>query len=279
MKPSKKLLVALKAWEGDVLTCYLDPVGIPTIGQGFTNASKILTDMVGKLVPGVTKITSEQSETILMHMLTKEYVPMVDMPGAKQNEFDVGISTVWNLGPKSQTWNWAKYWRAGDKVKGFEYLSSHYNKAGGRKLAGLVRRRKEEATIGLHGVYPQDKAGLYQLPSPMTVEAYNMLAKLGFTGKEAVLTYQKSHPHLQNDGIMGKATFSQLERDTLAAVEIPTNVVAVGGATAGAMYFLSEHWILIAACATVCALGYMVYKYHDVMQRRYNHNANKTIEV
>ena len=106
MHASEKIKVAIDGWEGSPLVAYLDPVGVPTIYKGFTNRSKIATEMIGKIIPGKTKITKEQGEKIYTKMLALEYEPYIDMPGAKQHEFDVGVSTVWNLGPKSQSWTW-----------------------------------------------------------------------------------------------------------------------------------------------------------------------------
>lgn len=309
MKASKKIRVALDGWEGDVLTCYLDPVGIPTIGKGFTNRSAVLTAMLGKLKPGVTKITKEQSDKIFSEMLTQEYEPMIDMPGAKQHEFDVGVSTVWNLGPKSQKWNWAKLWRSGKIKEAAAYLATHYNTAGGKRLPGLVRRRREEAAILEFARYPQDRISSTphapegiprdETPQPgidgdpVTREAQESLAKLGFNPgkidgwygkktKSAILLYQQNHPHLANDGILGPATLAQLRRDMRATKKTVLDVAKTVGST-GAVGFATGvpvFWVAfgVGFVATL-TLVYFGWKYRDVWARRFNKMTGKTIEV
>lgn len=65
--------------EGNPLTAYLDPVGVPTIGTGFTMRSdsvrrELAKIGITKLVPGKTKITAAQSDAILDAVLAAEYV-------------------------------------------------------------------------------------------------------------------------------------------------------------------------------------------------------------
>jgi GH24 family phage-related lysozyme (muramidase) len=308
MDASKKIRVALDGWEGDVLTCYLDPVGIPTIGKGFTNRSKVLTEMLGKLKPGVTKITKEQSDKIFSVMLDKEYEPMVNMPGARQHEFDVGVSTVWNLGPKSQGWKWARLWRDGRKQAAADYLGSNYNTAAGKKLPGLVRRRREEAEILRTGTYPQDvragrqtaaPEGIQRIeqpstpvgPDPVTQEAQEALNKLG-AGKglkvdgwygpktrAAVLTYQKAHPHLVNDGKLGPATLAQLRRDLMAMKKTFSETTVVSAGAGGISYLTGLPWGWFAVGAGVVVVIYLAWQYRDVIQRRFNSMFNITKEV
>lgn len=308
MKSSKEIREALDGWEGNVLTCYLDPVGIPTIGKGFTNRSAVLTAMLGQLKPGVTKITAEQSDKIFAAMLVEEYEPFVDMKGAAQHEFDVGVSTVWNLGPRSQTWNWAKLWRAGQKKEAAHYLATHYNTAGGKKLPGLVRRRREEAEILEFARYPS--LDQYRIPpegvarreveqhehfdaDPVTFEAQQTLTRLGFdpgkidgwygrNTKAAVLLYQQGHPHLVNDGILGPATLAQLRRDADRLKKSAKKVAGSAGST-GAVGFLSgipANYIAIGVgVVAIGAIIFFAWKYRDVWARRKNAALKQTIEV
>lgn len=312
MRASTKIRKALDGWEGDVLICYLDPVGIPTIGKGFTNRSRVLTEMLGKLKPGVTKITLKQSDQIFSQMLIREYEPMIDMPNAKQHEYDVGVSTVWNLGPRSQKWNWAKLWRAGKVHDAANYLATHYNTAGGFRLPGLVRRRREEATILEYARYPDTKTTMTRPApegvarkvtpfkpapddaiDPVTLEAQERLRGLGFkpgkadgwfgkNTKAAVLTYQGQHPHLANDGVLGPATLAQLRRDSGRAKSVitkGTSMVSLSGvvtATSGASVF----WIAFAVgFVGVLAVAYFGWKYRDIWSRRKNKMTDTIIEI
>ena len=297
--------------EGVVLTCYLDPVGIPTIGMGFTNRSKVLTSMVGKLKPGKTKITLKQADRVLDEMLGKEYEPPVvkGMPGAKQHEFDCGVSVCWNLGPKSLGWKWAKLWRSGAVSDAAAYLGSHYNTAAGKKLSGLVRRRKEEANLLEYGVYtgvgdlPEGVARVEHKekpetgPDPVVKGAQEILTERGFDlgsadgwmgpkTKAAILAYQKAHPHLVNDGVLGPATLAQLRRDAAAAKTITKDVVAKIGpavtAAGGGGSFLGipVSWIVIGVAAVLVAgAAYILWRNRDVILRRFNSMTGKEVEV
>ena len=311
MRSSNKIRTALDGWEGNVLTCYLDPVGIPTIGKGFTNRSKILTDMLGKLKPGVTKITSGQSDKIFSAMLQKEYEPFVNMVGAQQHEFDVGVSTVWNLGPKSQTWNWAKLWRAGKLTQAATYLATHYNTAAGRRLPGLVRRRREEAIILEHARYPKTFATISRpapdgkprnvvprpnvdaIGDPLTFEAQELLSKLGIDPgkhdgwygqktKAAILMYQGQHPHMINDGTLGPATIAQLRREAGLIKKTVSKVVGTVSSTGAATWVAGMPNVWVVAGVGIVAIGaiaYFAYKYRDLWLRRRNNITGNIIET
>ncbi|MEF2550011.1 peptidoglycan-binding protein [Aurantimonas sp. A2-1-M11] len=297
----------IRAHEGNPLTAYRDPVGIPTIGTGFTNGSRVVTEMLGKIVPGKTKITARQSDIIFAAMLQDEYEPPVEkgMPGAKQHEFDAGVSVVFNLGPRAMGWRWADLWRGGLKKSAATHLSNNYNTAKGRKLPGLVRRRKEEAILLRDGIYtgvgwvaPEGKPRTTtdeppKQPDPVVKEAQEMLTERGFNPgaidgwfgkktKAAVLAYQKAHPHLVNDGILGPATLAQLRRDAQVAKEA---IKKGGGALAGSgaltvLSGLSWQWVAIGTgVVTAAVLAYVAWRYRDVIARRWNTMRGKTVEV
>lgn len=298
MKTSDKGRAFIRAHEGDVLTCYLDPVGVPTIGVGLTNRTPTVTAMLGKLKPGVTKITREQSDRVFGAVLEADFEPAVTkgMPAAKQHEFDAGASVAWNLGPGAMGWQWAKLWRAGQKAAAATYLGSHYNTAAGRKLPGLVRRRQEEAALLLTGRYagvgatgasaPEGTARIETpappaRPDPVVEEAQEILADKGFDpGKvdgwmgpkttAAIEAYQRMHPHLIVDGKLGPATLAQLRRDAMALRDAATRggLPALVITTASAVGGLPWGWIAIGAA--VIATGYFAWRYRDVVQRRIN---------
>jgi len=298
MNTSEKGRAFIRAHEGDVLTCYLDPVGIPTIGVGFTNRTPTVTAMLGRLRPGVTKITREQSDRVFREVLAKDFEPAVQrgMPGAMQHEFDCGASVSWNLGVGAMRWQWAKLWRSGQKRAAAEYLGSNYNTAAGRRLPGLVRRRREEALLLSTGIYTGiDAPGRAQpegvprretpsppaQPDPMVKEAQDILREKGFDPgesdgwmgpktKAAIEAYQSMHPHLIVDGILGPATIAQLRRDAQALRDATTKG---GGLTSGATilsYLAGLPWGWIAIGVVVLAAGYFAWRYRDVIRRRWN---------
>lgn len=96
----------MRGHEGNPLTCYLDPVGIPTIGTGFTMRSAAVRRAMSKLgitklVPGKTKITAAQSDSIFDAVLADEFEAAVvaSSPASrKQHQMDAAVSAIYNLG-------------------------------------------------------------------------------------------------------------------------------------------------------------------------------------
>lgn len=300
----------LRAHEGNPLTCYLDPVDEPTIGQGFTMRSKavraaLLRRGIKKLVPGKTKITTTQSDAILREVLDEEFEPAVvarSPESRSQHQMDAAVSAVYNLGVGAMGWRWASLWRDGDIKGAAAYLGGHYNTAGGKKLPGLVRRRREEADLFLTGNYsavrysepegvPREETKTKaKKPDPVVKEAQEILTSKGFNPgaidgwmgektKKAIIAYQKTHPHLVADGILGPATLSQLRRDASALKD----AVGKGAGSAigsGALAFLAGlPWGWIALGAAVLAVGYVAYRKRDVIQRWWNTKTGKEVSV
>ena len=138
MKLGDKGTEILKYFEGCKLTAYQDSVGVWTIGYGHTKG----------VHDGMT-ITQEQAEQMLLTEL-EEYEgyieSMVTVP-LTQNQFDALVVWVYNLGPtnfKNSTLlkelNAGNYNAASTEIK-------RWNKAGGKVLAGLVKRREAEAQL------------------------------------------------------------------------------------------------------------------------------------
>jgi lysozyme len=298
---SQNGLKMLTDHEGVVLTAYLDPVGIPTIGTGFTNRSKIATAMIGKIVPGKTKITLQQNNKILAEVLQKEYEPPVERKWPpqypfNQEKFDAQVSAVYNLGSGFMNWRWFDLWVNEGASKAANYWRNNYNTAKGKKLPGLVRRRKEEADLFEYGRYPHGyKASKTIDPRPdeEVKEAQEKLKKLGHNPgaidgimgpktKAAVLAYQKFHPHLVNDGILGPATIAQLKRDIDAAKDFVTKgsgaaaVTTVTGVVAGLSW---QTIIVVALVGIVIGVLYAGWRYRDILKRRWNKIFGKVVEV
>jgi lysozyme len=296
--------------EGNPLTCYLDSRKIPTIGTGFTMGSEscrreLARIGITKLIPGKTKITAAQSDAILDAVMASEFVPAVvaNSPSDRtQYQLDAAASACFNLGVGAMTWQWAKLWRAGKLKAAADYLASHYNTAGGVKLPGLVRRRKEEALLFSTGIYTGVSGALLE-GAPRTVtetkpvgrdpvvrEAQELLTAAGLNPgaidgwmgeqtKAAVIAYQRAHPHLVADGIIGPATLSQLRRDATAAREALTKAGSSGAGTAVAAWAAGLPWEWVAVGAVLIALGYVAYRNRDVIARRFNTSRGKTVEV
>ena len=299
----------LRRLEGNPLTCYLDSRKIPTIGTGFTMRSdscrrELARIGITKLVPGKTKITADQSDAILDAVLADEYVPAVvaQSPADRnQHQLDAAASACFNLGVGAMNWEWAKLWRAGKLKAAADYLGTHYNTAGGVKLPGLVRRRREEALLFEQGIYtgldaaqpegvPRVATAAPTPTDPVVREAQELLTSAGLNPgaidgwmgeqtKAAVLAYQRAHPHLVADGIIGPATLAQLRRDAGAARTAATKAASSGAGTAIAAWTAGLPWGWIAAGAVVIVLAYIAYRNRDLIVRRWNSARGKEVQV
>ena len=138
MKLGERGTEILKYFEGCKLTAYQDSVGVWTIGYGHTKG----------VYEGMT-ITQDQAEQMLLSEL-EEYEgyikDMVTVP-LTQNQFDALVVWVYNLGPTNfrnstllKELNAGNYNAAGQEI-------TRWNKAGGKVLAGLVKRREAEAQL------------------------------------------------------------------------------------------------------------------------------------
>lgn len=290
--------------EGNPLTCYLDPVGIPTIGTGFTMRSdsvrrELAKIGITKLVPGKTKITTAQSDVILDAVLAAEYVPAVvagSPENRKQHELDAAASVTFNLGVGAMNWTWADLWRKGQIQKAAAHLASNYNTAKGKKLPGLVRRRKEEALLFENGIYTgvgvtkEATAEPPVKPDPVVKEAQELLTTAGLNPgaidgwmgektKAAVIAYQKAHPHLIADGIIGPATLAQLRRDAGAAKDVVTKGASSAAGSGLLAFTAGLPWGWIAAGVLVAVVGYVAYRNRDLIARRWNSWRGKEVVV
>lgn len=132
----------IEAFEGFVPTPYKDPVGVWTIGFGSTKG-------VG---PNTKRMTRAQAERRMMREVDATYgaaVNALKLP-LNQNQFDALCSFVYNVGPggvASDT-RVGKALRAHDWRAAADYLLD-WDKAGGRALAGLTRRRVAERALFL----------------------------------------------------------------------------------------------------------------------------------
>ena len=138
MKLGQKGTDILKYFEGCRLEAYQDSVGVWTIGYGHTKG----------VTPSMT-ITQEEAEQMLLTEL-EEYEGYIENMVAvplTQNQFDALVVWVYNLGPtnfKNSTLlkelNSGNYHAASNELL-------RWNKAGGKVLAGLVKRREAEAQL------------------------------------------------------------------------------------------------------------------------------------
>lgn len=133
-------LTIIKEFEGLRLEAYLCPAGVPTIGYGST-----LGVTLGQ------KITPQQAEALLIKDLERFEEAVSDFVGVplNDNQFSALVSFTFNVGAgafRSSTLlnllNQKHYQGAAD-----QFL--RWNRAAGRELAGLTRRREAERALFL----------------------------------------------------------------------------------------------------------------------------------
>ena len=138
MKISQEGIDLIKHFEGCELESYRCSANVLTIGYGTTK----------NVVEGM-KISQHQAEELLMKDLEEfeEYVEdLIDVP-LEQNQFDALVAWTYNLGPTNlktstlrKVLNKGAYDDVAEQIK-------RWNKANGKVLKGLVRRRNAEADL------------------------------------------------------------------------------------------------------------------------------------
>ncbi len=101
-------------------------------------------------------MTREEADALLPVLFREEYGKAVEAFLGKtvpQHVFDGMSSVVFNCGTGSLKWKWAGAAKAGDYAKAADLLRTTAVTAGGKRLAGLVKRRADEADLILHGDY------------------------------------------------------------------------------------------------------------------------------
>jgi len=138
----------IKKHEGLRLKAYFDPVGVPTIGWGH-----ISTVTRHDVLNGRT-ISLEQAQALFDADVKAACWAATAVTGMSRGPvFEGVVSFVFNLGPGAlhgRSTQIAKH--LVDKNYNKAYLGmQRYVFAGGRKLNGLVKRRKEEGELVLLG--------------------------------------------------------------------------------------------------------------------------------
>lgn len=149
MKINQASVDLVKEFEGLRLTAYQDSVGVWTIGYGTTAAAGVgITPAKGMT------ITQAQAEMYLKRGLdkfAKQIEPNIRR-AVNENQFGAMVSLAYNIGPGAfNKSTLLKRLNAGD-TQGAADQFLVWNKAGGKVLAGLTRRRKAERELFLRPV-------------------------------------------------------------------------------------------------------------------------------
>lgn len=135
MKTNTAGINLIKKYEGCVLTAYRCPAGVLTIGYGHTGTD-VKEDMI---------ITKAQAEKLLKADLIafeKKVSAYDSIYHFNANQFSALVSFAYNIGSIDQLT--AKGTRSLEEISKKMLL---YNKAAGKQLPGLVKRRKAEQEL------------------------------------------------------------------------------------------------------------------------------------
>lgn len=145
MHTSDKGIALIKEFEGCRLVAYQDSVGVWTIGYGWTQP------VDGNPIRAGMTIKQETAERLLKTGLVSYESDVMKMlkVGVSQCQFDALVSFCYNLGAKSlSSSTLMRKLNTGD-VSGAADEFLRWNKAGGKVLAGLTRRREAERSLFL----------------------------------------------------------------------------------------------------------------------------------
>jgi lysozyme len=234
MKASQQAIRIIKKWEGchdtkrnpGLITAYLCPAGVPTIGFGSTrhiDGTPIYYADPGEAPPAET-ITQEEAEALLLHEIHMSCEPtlnrLVRVPLA-QDQFDALVSFVFNVGSSNfANSTLLRLLNAGDYHGASDQLLRWIH-GGGRVLQGLVERRQDERSLFLTGMENDSSMPILVLgeKGDFVEKLQECLNKHGFiviqdgifglNTQEAVRAFQLSRG-IHVDGIVGPRTWSKL---------------------------------------------------------------------
>jgi len=138
MNISKEGLALIKRFEGCELKAYRCPANVLTIGYGHT-----------KNVTENMEITQQEANDMLDEELIEycEYIDKMVKVSLNQNQFDALVAWIYNLGPTNfrnstllTVLNQERYSDVPEQIK-------RWNKADGKILDGLIKRREAEALL------------------------------------------------------------------------------------------------------------------------------------
>lgn len=214
MKISDKGLALIRRFEGCCLTAYKCPAGVWTIGYGHTGT------VDGKAICKGMKITGAKAVELLAADCAKfeSRVSKYGGYGWNQNEFDALVSFAFNVGSIAQLTANGKRSRSeiADKLLA-------YNKAGGKVLAGLTKRRTAERALFLtpcEEVITVDLKTLKRGSEGGQVKAWQRILRgygyddvaadgsFGSVTERKTVDWQESRG-LAADGVVGKASWDE----------------------------------------------------------------------
>ena len=146
MKIGSEGLKLIKEFEGCKLISYKCPAGVWTIGIGSTRYAD------GSPVKANQALPNEGAALMLLTKTVAAYEHAVNTVGVEltQNEYDALVSLCYNIGSGNfVSSTLVKMLKAGEPKSEVAKQFLRWDKAGGKPLAGLTRRRNAEAELFL----------------------------------------------------------------------------------------------------------------------------------
>ena len=167
-------ITTLKQFEGCRLKAYQDIVGVWTIGDGFTDG----------VYAGMT-ITQEQAEHMLLERLVpyEHAVEEACTVTPTQAQFDACVCLAWNIGISALQKSSVLRLHNKGQFKEAANAFGLWNKAGGKVVAGLVRRRSAEAAM-----YLEDHAPAAEMPQKVDAPVSMATSKINIAQGAAGIT-------------------------------------------------------------------------------------------
>lgn len=133
-------LQLVKQFEGLRLKAYLCPAGVPTIGYGST----------GKHVKMGMEITEDEAELLLRRDLKRFEIGVAELIGdtpTTSDQFSALVSLAFNIGLGALARSTVLKRHNLGNPRGAANAFAMWNRAGGKILPGLIRRREAEAKL------------------------------------------------------------------------------------------------------------------------------------
>jgi lysozyme len=144
MRLNKKGIDLMHQFEGLRLNAYLCPANIPTIGWGNTFYES------GRKVQMGETITKERADALFLWVANSFATQVRSMLRVQlnENQFSALVSFAYNVGNANlRTSTLLRLVNANPNDPNIRAQFLRWNKAGGREMAGLTRRRQAESNL------------------------------------------------------------------------------------------------------------------------------------
>ncbi|WP_136646558.1 lysozyme [Tabrizicola sp. YIM 78059] len=165
MQTSPRGLVALVRHEGIVPAPYRDAAGVWTWGIGHAETSGLAPNprLLPRGMPPDWRAVLPETFCLFRARLApyEAGVRQAMTVPLKQHEWDALVSLCFNIGPQAfARSSVVRHLNAGNRPAAADAFRA-WNRAGGRMVEGLVRRRAEERALFLTGGYPSGPIPVY----------------------------------------------------------------------------------------------------------------------